>query len=79
VEEVNVIGKTVEDAIEDVDRAIDRSLASGAETLRVIHGHGTGRLRTGLREYSETMAAVASFRGGGQNEGGNGATIVVLK
>jgi DNA mismatch repair protein MutS2 len=77
--EIIVIGKTVEEAIVEVDRAIDQSLSSGAEMLRVVHGHGTGRLRAGLREYFRSHFAVASFREAGPNEGGNGATIVVLK
>jgi DNA mismatch repair protein MutS2 len=77
--EVNVIGKTVEDAITEVDRAIDQTLSAGAETLRVVHGHGTGRLRAGLREYFRTHSAISSFRGAEPNEGGNGATVVVLK
>ena len=77
--EIHVIGKTVEDAIEEVDRAIDHSLSSGDETLRVVHGHGTGRLRSGLRAYFRRHPAIASFRAGAQNEGGEGATVVVLK
>jgi DNA mismatch repair protein MutS2 len=77
--EVLVIGKTVEDAITEVDRAIDRSLSAGADSLRVVHGHGTGRLRNGLREYFRTHSAIASFRKGDPTEGGDGATVVLLK
>lgn len=77
--EINVIGKTVEEALEEVDRAIDRSLIMGQECLRVVHGHGTGRLRQGLRDFFKRHAAVASLRPGAAHEGGNGATIVTLK
>ena len=77
--EVHVIGRTVEEAIEEVDRAIDMELRAGGETLRVVHGHGTGRLRAGLREHLRRHAAVASLRPGAQREGGNGATVVTLK
>lgn len=77
--EIHVIGRTVEEAIEEVDRAIDRAITSGDESLRVVHGHGTGRLRAGLRDYLRRHPAIASFRAGAQNEGGEGATVVVLK
>ncbi len=77
--EVNVIGKTVEEAIVEVDRAIDRGLSSGADRLRVVHGHGTGRLRTALRAYLRSHSAVASLQAAAPNEGGNGATMVVLR
>ena len=77
--EVLVIGKTVDEAILEVDREIDRSLSAGADTLRVVHGHGTGRLRSGLREYFRTHSAIAAFRKGKPAEGGDGATVVTLK
>jgi len=77
--EIHVIGRTVEEAIEEVDRAIDHAISSGDETLRVVHGHGTGRLRSGLREFLRKHRAVASYRAGKANEGGEGATVVVLK
>jgi len=77
--ELYVIGRTVEEAIEEVDRAIDHSIAAGEETLRVVHGHGTGRLRAGLRAYLRKHSAVADFRAAKPPEGGEGATIVVLK
>ena len=77
--EILVIGRTVEEAIEEVDRAIDQSLSAGADSLRVVHGHGTGRLRNGLREYFRTHSAIASFRKADPAEGGDGATVVTLK
>jgi DNA mismatch repair protein MutS2 len=79
VTEVNVIGKRVEEAIDEVDHAIDQLLLEGEGHLRVIHGHGTGRLRDGLREYFRRHRSIESFRPGEPREGGNGATIVVLK
>ena len=77
--EIHVIGRTVEEAIEEVDRAIDHAISSGDETLRIVHGHGTGRLRAGLRDFLRKHPAVASQRAGKANEGGEGATVVVLK
>jgi DNA mismatch repair protein MutS2 len=77
--EINVIGRTVEEAAGEVDRAIDRCLSAGAESLRIVHGHGTGRLRAGLRDLLRSHPAVARLRPGGPDEGGNGATVVTLK
>jgi DNA mismatch repair protein MutS2 len=76
--EVNVIGHRLEEAIGEVDRALDQAILSGSARLRVIHGHGTGRLRTGLREHLRQHPAVERVRAGDAREGGNGATIVEL-
>ncbi len=77
--EVNVIGKRLDEAIEEVERALDAAILSGEGHLRVVHGHGTGRLRDGLREHLRAHRAVASIRAADPREGGNGATIVELK
>ena len=78
VKEVNVIGKRLDDALDEVEKALDEALVAGAR-LRVIHGHGTGRLRDGIREHLRTHRSVASARAAEAREGGNGATMVVLK
>lgn len=77
--EVNVIGKHLDEATEEVEKALDATLMAGDGRLRVIHGHGTGRLRDGLREHLRTHPAVGSIRQADAREGGNGATIVELK
>ena len=77
--EVNVIGKRLDEATEEVEKALDATLMAGDARLRVIHGHGTGRLRDGLREHLRTHPAVASLRAADAREGGNGATILELK
>jgi DNA mismatch repair protein MutS2 len=79
VAEVNVIGHRLEESIEAVERALDQALLSGAGRLRVIHGHGTGRLRDGLREHFRRHAAIEKLRPADRNEGGNGATILELR
>jgi len=78
VREVNVIGRRLDEAIEEVEKALDEALVAGAR-LRVIHGHGTGRLREGIREHLRGHRAVASVRAADAREGGNGATVVELK
>jgi DNA mismatch repair protein MutS2 len=77
--EVNVIGRRLEEAVEEVERALDAAILAGRASLRVVHGHGTGRLRSGLREHLRAHSAVASIRAADRREGGNGATIVSLK
>ena len=66
-------------ALEAAEKALDQALVSGASHLRVIHGHGTGRLREGIREHFRNHGAVASQRSGSRTEGGNGATILELR
>ncbi len=77
--EVNVIGRRLDEAIAVVEKALDGALLSGAGRLRVVHGHGTGRLRNGLREHLRQNPAVASVRSADPREGGNGATMVELR
>jgi len=77
--EVNVIGQRLEEATAEVEKALDATLLAGDARLRVIHGHGTGRLRNGLREHLRQHPAVASVRQADAREGGNGATIVELR
>ncbi len=76
--EVNVIGRRLDEALDEVEKAIDEALVAGAR-LRVIHGHGTGRLRDGIREHLRSHRSVASARAADPREGGNGATMVDLK
>jgi DNA mismatch repair protein MutS2 len=77
--EVNVIGRRLDEAIEEVERALDAAILAGDSHLRIVHGHGTGRLRDGLREHLRAHRAVATLAAAPPREGGNGATIVELK
>ena len=77
--EVNVIGRRLDEAIEDVEKALDGALLAGAGRFRVVHGHGTGRLRAGLRDHLRKHPAVSRLRAADPREGGNGATIVEMK
>lgn len=76
--EVNVIGHRLEEAIGEVEKALDNALLAGAARFRVVHGHGTGRLRDGLRDHLRKHPSVSRLRAGDAREGGNGATIVEL-
>ncbi len=77
--ELNLIGQHVEDALEESDRFLDRALLEGKSAVRIIHGFGTGRLRTAIREHLRRHPAVKSFRPGAENEGGDGATVAILE
>jgi len=76
---VDVRGQTAEEAQEAVVACLDRAALAGAQTVRIIHGHGTGRLKQALRDYLKTSPYVASFRPGERAEGGDGVTVVSLK
>jgi DNA mismatch repair protein MutS2 len=77
--EVNVIGQRLDGALEEVEKALDEALLAGSPRVRIVHGHGTGRLREGIREHLRRHPAVASLRAAEPREGGNGATVVELK
>ena len=76
--ELHLIGKRVEPALKELDRYLDRALLASMGEVRVVHGHGTGRLRDAVREHLSGHAAVSSHRPGGKGEGGDGATVVEL-
>ncbi|HKO58079.1 MAG TPA: Smr/MutS family protein [Thermoanaerobaculia bacterium] len=76
--ELNLIGQRVDDALEASDKFLDRALLEGKQAVRIIHGFGTGALRKAVREHLRKHPAVASWRPGDENEGGDGATVAVL-
>ncbi|MEA2563560.1 MAG: mismatch repair protein MutS2 [Acidobacteriota bacterium] len=77
--ELNLIGQRVEPALEELDSYIDRALLAARKEVRVVHGHGSGRLRRAVREHLRSHRGVTSIRSGEPNEGGDGATVVTLR
>ncbi len=77
--ELKLIGQRVEPALDLLDRFLDRSLLASLAEVRIIHGHGSGRLRAAVRQHLRTHPAVAGHRAGGAREGGDGATIASLR
>jgi DNA mismatch repair protein MutS2 len=75
---VDVRGKAADEALDDVVAALDRATLASAPFLRIIHGHGTGKLKASLRDYLKDSPYVAEFRAGDRAEGGDGVTIVKL-
>jgi DNA mismatch repair protein MutS2 len=77
--ELHLIGSRVDVALERLDEYLDQGLRSERRELRVVHGHGSGRLRDAVRRHLRTHPAVAEHRPGAANEGGDGATVVMLR
>jgi DNA mismatch repair protein MutS2 len=76
---VDVRGKAADDALDEVIAALDRATMDGAPFLRIIHGHGTGKLKASLRQYLRDSPYVAGLRPGDRAEGGDGVTVVSLR
>jgi DNA mismatch repair protein MutS2 len=77
--ELNLIGQRVEPALEEMESYIDRALLAARKEIRIVHGHGSGRLRQAVRERLRAHRGVDSMRPGAPNEGGDGATVVLLR
>ena len=77
--EINLIGRTVDEATDELEKYLDRAFLAGLPGVRIIHGHGAGILRRGVREFLKSHPHVATIAEAPQNEGGQGATIVELR
>ncbi len=76
---LDVRGHRADEAIAQLDRFIDESILAGRDALFVVHGHGTGALRTAIRQHLARHAGIDKHRAGEQGEGGDGVTVAVLK
>jgi DNA mismatch repair protein MutS2 len=77
--EINLIGRTVDEATGELEKYLDRAFLAGLPRVRIIHGHGAGILRRGVREFLKSHPHVATLAEAPQNEGGQGATLVELR
>ncbi len=77
--ECNVIGQSTDDALPLVDTFLDGAVLAGLERVRVVHGMGTGRLRSAIHAFLRKDPRVREFRLGVYGEGESGVTIVTLK
>jgi DNA mismatch repair protein MutS2 len=77
--ELDLRGIRLEEALEMTVAAMDRALISHAQYLKVIHGHGSGALKSGVRKLCRSSTYIHSFRPGDPGEGGDGVTIIELR
>ncbi len=78
-QEIDLRGMRVEEAVDAVSKALDEAMSTGCARLRIIHGLGTGALRTATRKYLHSSPYVDRYEPAPSSEGGTGATIVRLK
>jgi DNA mismatch repair protein MutS2 len=77
--EINLIGRTVDEATGELEKYLDHAFLAGLPRVRIIHGYGAGVLRRGVREFLKSHPHVAGIEEAPQNEGGQGATLVELR
>jgi DNA mismatch repair protein MutS2 len=77
--ELNLIGRTTDEARDELDKFLDEAYLHGYSHVRIVHGHGTGALRRATAELLSHHPHVARFRTAPENHGGAGATEVELK
>ena len=78
-DEINVIGSTVEEATDRVDKFLDQAALANRQTVRIIHGHGTGALRKGLAQFLSSHPLVGKVSSEVEERGGKAITVVELR
>lgn len=77
--EINLLGRTVDEALSELDKYLDDAYLAHLSTVRVVHGKGTGALRSAVQKHLKRVKYVKSFRLGEYGEGDAGVTIVTFK
>ncbi len=77
--ELNLIGRASDDVDSEVYRFVEEALAAGRRFVRIVHGHGTGRLKAAVRQALQGHPAISRVEDAPQNQGGAGATVVTLR
>lgn len=77
--EINLLGKTVDEAVAELDKYLDDAYLAHINPVRIVHGKGTGALRSGIHQYLKRQKHVKSYRLGTFGEGDAGVTIVEFK
>jgi DNA mismatch repair protein MutS2 len=78
-DEINVIGSTVEEATDRVDKFLDEAALANRQSVRIIHGHGTGALRKGLAQFLSSHPLVGKISAETEDRGGKAITVVELR
>jgi DNA mismatch repair protein MutS2 len=77
--EINLIGRASDDVDTEIHRFVEASISSGQKFIRVVHGHGTGRLKAAVREALKGHPGIAKVEDAPQSQGGAGATLITLR
>ncbi|MCA0969872.1 endonuclease MutS2 [Halobacillus litoralis] len=77
--ELDLRGERYEDALNRLEKYVDDALLAAYPTVSIIHGKGTGALRTAVQNYAKNHRSISGYRAGGMNEGGSGVTVLELK
>jgi DNA mismatch repair protein MutS2 len=77
--ELNLIGRTTDEAVDEADKFLDHAFLNGLQHIRIIHGHGTGALRKAIGTFLKDHPHVERVTQAPQDQGGSGATLVELK
>jgi DNA mismatch repair protein MutS2 len=78
-ESLKLMGLTVEEALEEIEKTLNKAFLEGISKVYLVHGHGTGKLRESVREYLKNHPLVKNFKFADPVEGGTGVTIVYLE
>jgi len=77
--EINLIGRASDDVDSEIHRFVEEALAAGKRCIRIVHGHGTGRLKAAVRDALRDHPGIARVEDAPQAQGGAGATVVTLR
>jgi len=77
--EIDIRGMTSEEALEEIQKYLDRARLSRFKEAKIVHGHGTGVLKKAVREYLCSSPYAVKFASGSPQDGGDGVTIVILR
>ena len=77
--EINLLGRTVDEALAELDKYLDDAYLAHLPSVRIVHGKGTGALRKAVQGHLKKIKYVESFRLGEQGEGDAGVTIATFK
>jgi DNA mismatch repair protein MutS2 len=77
-DEIHLIGRTTDQALDELDRYIDDAILADAKEVRVVHGKGTGALRNAIHRWLKSHRGVVEYHVASPQEGGEGATVVTL-
>ncbi|HEY3400301.1 MAG TPA: Smr/MutS family protein [Geothrix sp.] len=77
--EINLIGRASDDVDSEIYRFVEEALAAGRRFIRIVHGHGTGKLKAAVREALRGHPGISRVEDAPQNQGGAGATLITLR